>query len=392
MNIACVLTTHLPMKAELRRNPDLGGKPAIVVTSDGKEQLVLDRSKEAAGVVVGMPIQEAISRCKGATLIQADNVLYHTVFEGIIESLCNRSPLVEKGDLGCAFVGLDGLAAMYGGDARLTTSLMQAVPSDLNPRIGIAQGKFPAYVAALANEAGRARAVTGNEAEFLSGYPVEVLPLSWQDKRRLEMFGVHTLGELAALPIGPIQAQFGKGGVEAWTLSRGVDSRPFKPYRTVESVSEQVTLSTPANSINELIPALELLLARVFKSPVVASKYVRTADFVGIVLRGPPWVRHVAFKTPVGRAGATTVLRDVLERVTLPGPIEELGLTVSGITGESSNQSNMFVDVRRDENLAEMVKHLRARLGRPAPIYKIVEVKPCSRIPERRHALIPFDP
>jgi DNA polymerase-4/protein ImuB len=37
------------------------------------------------------------------------------------------------------------------------------------------------------------------------------------------------------------------------------------------------------------------------------------------------------------------------------------------------------------------VRELKLRLGH-SPLYRVVEVDPLSRIPERRHALLSFDP
>jgi DNA polymerase-4/protein ImuB len=42
-------------------------------------------------------------------------------------------------------------------------------------------------------------------------------------------------------------------------------------------------------------------------------------------------------------------------------------------------------------SLREAVKELKLRLGH-SPLYRVVEVDPWSRIPERRHALLAFDP
>ena len=41
--------------------------------------------------------------------------------------------------------------------------------------------------------------------------------------------------------------------------------------------------------------------------------------------------------------------------------------------------------------LREAVKELKLKLGY-SPLYRVVEVDPWSRIPERRHALLHFDP
>ena len=120
-SIACMLVTHLPVKAEVRRYPQLRGKPVIIIESYGSKDLVLDSSAEAHGVRSGMPLAEAISRCKEASLIQADAPYYNVTFDNLIKALELRSPVVEKDGLGCAYVGLEGLDLMYGGEARVIT-------------------------------------------------------------------------------------------------------------------------------------------------------------------------------------------------------------------------------------------------------------------------------
>jgi hypothetical protein len=42
-------------------------------------------------------------------------------------------------------------------------------------------------------------------------------------------------------------------------------------------------------------------------------------------------------------------------------------------------------------SLKDAVRELKLRLGH-SPLYRVVEVDPWSRIPERRHALLSFDP
>ncbi|MCA9298300.1 MAG: hypothetical protein KDA28_04495, partial [Phycisphaerales bacterium] len=42
-------------------------------------------------------------------------------------------------------------------------------------------------------------------------------------------------------------------------------------------------------------------------------------------------------------------------------------------------------------SLRDAVRELKLRLGH-APLFRVVEVDPWSRIPERRHALLSFDP
>ena len=70
------------------------------------------------------------------------------MFAQVLASLQGISDRVEGSELGTAYVRLDGLERLYGGEARLVNALLNAVPQDLAPRAGVAEAKFPAFVAA----------------------------------------------------------------------------------------------------------------------------------------------------------------------------------------------------------------------------------------------------
>jgi len=81
-----------------------------------------------------------------------------------------------------------------------------------------------------------------------------------------------------------------------------------------------------------------------------------------------------------------------LRALRLAAPVEELAIELTGITEERGRQSTLFAEkagLRRQ--LGETVQQLRARWGRPF-VSRVVEVEPWSRLPERRHALIDYEP
>jgi hypothetical protein len=311
----------------------------------------------------------------------------------MVHSLELRSPLVEKAELGCAYVGLDGLETMYGGEARLIGSLLQAMPQDFNPRVGVADGKFPAYLAAVNGGGGQATKVPDDVAGFLKDFSVDLLPLSWEDKTRLHQFGLHTLGQVAALSVGPVQAQFGPAGKKVWELAQGIDRSPLLPEPYQELVKEFLTFPSPTLTLNAILTATDTLLTRAFARPKVRGRYVRSILMEGQISRHSPWIRQLAFKDAVGnKERAFFVIKNALELVTFDGPLEDLALTLVGLTGESGIQSSLLSDVRKQDQLREAVRQLEARMGFKPPIYQVREMEPWSRIPERRQVLIRFDP
>jgi nucleotidyltransferase/DNA polymerase involved in DNA repair len=176
MKIACVLVTHLVAKAELIRHPNLRGKPVIIYEAYGSNCVVLDRTPEAKGVKAGMTLQKAVSQVKNAEQLEADTTFYQEVFDDVVNALGQVSDRVETAGLGCVYVRLDGLEAMYGGEEKLITALLSAIPTELTPRLGIASGKFPAYVAAVSSPGGQATTAPDDVAGFLRSFPIGVLP------------------------------------------------------------------------------------------------------------------------------------------------------------------------------------------------------------------------
>ena len=394
MKVACMLITHLPMKAELMRHPALHDRPVIVTEGPDSREMVLDSSPEAVGVVPGMPLQEALSRCKNALLLKADVPYYHSLFNKTVAALRQRSPLVEKGEVGCIHVGLDGLDRMYGGETRLITTLIQAVPHHLNPRVGVADGKFMAYVAALSSKGGQAtRVPDGGAADYLKNLAIDALPLTWDDRERLRRYGITSMGQLAAMDLGSVQAQFGPQGRRAWELANGLDSSPVVSDEAEDAVNEYLTFPVPTVTLDALLVAAELLFGRAFARAALRGRYVRMATLESRVVLGPPWIRGLAFREAVGgKETAVRLLRAMLGDTMLPGPLEDLGLTLTGLTGESGLQASLFSDVRRQEQLREMMHQMAVRLRTKPPIFKVRNIEPWSRIPERRQALVQFDP
>ena len=84
--------------------------------------------------------------------------------------------------------------------------------------------------------------------------------------------------------------------------------------------------------------------------------------------------------------------KTTFENIKIPGPLEDITLSLSGLRGESGIQSSLFTDIRKRTQLREMMQHLESQLGHKPPIYQVKDIEPCSRIPERRQALTTFEP
>ena len=131
MKVACLLITHLRIKVETRRYPNLKDDPAVIVDRSKGRSLVVDTTPAATGVLPGMTLEETLSIQPEAIVLEADEPHYRRVFAQALASLQGVSDRVEGAELGTAYIRMDGLEHLYGGEARLVNALLNAVTQDL---------------------------------------------------------------------------------------------------------------------------------------------------------------------------------------------------------------------------------------------------------------------
>ena len=148
--VACVLAPHFRVQVE-RRSPkaiELAGRPLIILRPSSGRSTVLDCSPEAAGVEPGMPLAEALAHCPNAVLVEHDGPRYAAAFDALLDALEGVSRVVESAPPDAAYVRVDGLELLYGGDEGILRALLASIPPGLSVQAGLANAKFPALLAA----------------------------------------------------------------------------------------------------------------------------------------------------------------------------------------------------------------------------------------------------
>ena len=402
MRVACVLITHLRAKAEMRRKGEerrerCEGPSTLIVERGGVgggAPVVVDYFPGAVGVKVGMTLEQAVSYLAETVVLNADEPYYRQVFGEVIRALQGVSDRVECGELGTAYVRIDGMEALYGGEEQVVRALLEAVPTDLTARIGVADAKFPAFVAARMREPGISNAPEDVRG-FLAPYSVELLPVETDVKSKLQQFGLYRMGEVAAMAEHLIAAQFGKEGSRLWALCHGVDDSPVVATAFEESIVEETSLPFNSTSIELLLVAVDTLLRRGYARPELGGRVVGAAALQGRARDWPPWELGVAFKEPVGRwEDAAALIRNRMELEPPQIPVEDVTLTLSDFRGGTGMQMGLFEDVRETagRRLLEMEKRLQVRMNGKHVLHRITQVAPWHPAPEMRALQIPIDP
>jgi DNA polymerase-4/protein ImuB len=211
---------------------------------------------------------------------------------------------------------------------------------------------------------------------------------------RLELLGLNTIGDLAALPFSAVQAQFGPPGARAWQLAHGHADEPIVARSVLPSVQAGLRFDDPLGSVEAVMAAIDQLLAQTFGQPSLQGRSVRQVRLRALLSDGTSWERLYTFKEALStREAARRALKSKLDLPNgmPPAPIEELAVELLGLGGEAARQPGLFVArARQLAEIAEAARQLRARYGR-VPLYHAIEIEPWSRIPERRWALVTCD-
>ncbi len=367
----------------------------MIVDRSGTKPLVVDATPEASGVVAGMTLEEALSRCPDTTVLEADEPAYRRVFQQALTALQGVSDRVEGAELGTAYVGLDGLEALHGGETALVRALREAIPRDLSPRIGVAEAKFPAFVAARTGRGAETVTVPDDAAAFLAPRSIGLLPLPRDVREGLIRFGLHTMGAVAAMRRDLLIDQFGNEGRRAWELCQGIDDRPLLPLESEEAVVERISLPFASTSLELVLAGIDTLLKRAFARPVARGRYASRMDLACLLHGAPPWEKTFHLRQGVGSwEGASRVVRRQLEDDHPEAPVEELLLELSGLGEGAGEQAGLFPDVRegRERRLAEVERQLQERLDGSPALYRMAPIAPWHPAPEMRVLQVPLDP
>ncbi len=398
MPIVCLRIPYFALRIALLDQPRLDGHPLLLGNPQSGRAVVLDASPEALGkgIRVGMNLREASALCPTAVILASDPVRELTIGQQIRERLEQFSPLVEPDEQehGCWYVDLNGLERHYGTWEDATRKLIECADPILRARAGMAPGKFTARVAAGVARAGSIRTIPASEVSgFLAEASIKWLPLPPDVIRQLERLGVPTLGAFTSLPARKVAARFGPAGRQAWEFARGHDDRPVTSPPRTQSVIEELVMPAPAVSREMLMFGLRQMVTRAFSKPELRNRHVRQVTLHAI-LEGDrrSWERTLTLKEPCGSDRVINALKLRLQSIEMAGPIEIVTLEFSGIVDEVARQSAFsMMGPRAAVPLTAAIHHLKHRYGL-SPIYRVVEVEPWSRIPERRHALITYDP
>lgn len=396
---ACVWIPLFPLRCEEARQDGLAGYPTALLAPETTRKLwQVSPPARHAGVKPGMTVSQAIGMCPTLRLVEPDPVHYDERFASLLAAMTEISPVVESGELGLVYLGCDGLEGIYGAPEKIVESITCGVGRAGEARIGWGLGKFTAWVAASRAKPGEAIIVAPGEAgKFLAAQSIAVLPLDADTHQRLRRLGIRTLGALAALPEEGVTAQFGAAGRRLWRLAAGKITEPVLGHTAPEPIVQTLTFFTPVGERELLVRALEQLIARALRHPRRIGWRVQAVRWRADIEGGGSWLAAVLLKDPTADAARIAApLKTRLEQSPPVGAAERMVLEFTAFAPGTAElqlfarDADAAARAGRQRALQSAAREIRARLKRT--LYHVIEVQPWSRLPERRYALIDYEP
>lgn len=405
---------HLPFRIEATREslPELvviGGQP-------WEKGSVLDCSPAARrlGVRRGQPLGSAHTLVPEARFLAADTVGYRQAMEAVLEALADFTPALEGeadpgGDrFGQLLLGIEGLYRLWGDELALAGRVVRAARRFLpgSPRVGIGNTRFGAQVAAVVGAAhGTQRedrdgeppveaipmGDASAEAAYLAGLSIRLLPADDETAERLRIFGLATIGQLAAISRSAVVARFGERGGVLHDLCRGLDGRPLRPRRPVEHLRAEAELDPPVEEIEPLRFVLRHLCGALCEQLAARGAGAGRATLVLELEGTAPLTLTQALPEPVA-------LPELIERLLLArlsatpptAPVSRLTLELDGTAPAAGQQLGLFApQLARAGRLDWQLAGLAIRFGADRLLRARI-LDPEATLPERRSEWIPL--
>jgi DNA polymerase-4 len=325
---------------EQRDNPALRGRPIAV---GGGVVMCASYEARARGVRGAMGGGEAKRLCPDLLFVEPRLSAYTAASRAVFEVFNDTTPFVEGISVDEAFLDVGGLRRIAGTPEEIAVTLRQAVRErvDLPISVGVARTKFLAKVAsAVSKPDGLLVVPPDQELAFLHPLPIErVWGVGAKTAAKLHARGVHTVGDIAAMPEPALVAILGPGGGHhIHALAHNRDARRVQTGRRRRSIGSQRALGRTSRTFESLDAVLVGLVDRVTRRLRDAGRVGRT---VVLRLRFESFERitrsHSVDQATNDTATILAIARGLLDasfdRIRREG-ITLLGLTISNLSDD----------------------------------------------------------
>ena len=369
---------------EMMLDPRLKGKAvAVCGATEERHGIVLAKSEAAkkAGVKTGMANWQARQLCRDLILVPPQYDQY-IKYSKLTRAIYNRyTDLVEPFGMDECWCDVTA-AGYYGSPMEIAEEIRKSVKEELGLTVSIGVS-FNKIFAKLGSDMKKPDAITQITSD---NFKEKVWPLSCSEMiycgpsttRKLDRYGIHTIGDVARTDPAFLKGFLGVNGVALWQYAAGLDqSRVMhKDYVSpVKSVGHGITCITDLNNEEEVFRVM-LELAQDVGHRLRVNEL--SAGGVQIWIRGNDlggcqFQCRLPVKTQLPSELAAAGFRMFHEKYTWETPVRAVCIRAIGLVPKAApDQYTIFDDPqlrRKREQIQDAVEDIRGRFGKRAITY-----------------------
>ena len=348
--------------------------PCVVGGDESKRHgVVLAKSLPAKkyGIRTGESLFEARRKCPEVRIIPPDFPCYVERSRAMMEILKNYSPDVVQYSIDEAFLDMTGMEELMGKPLDAAYRLKDQIRDELGftVNIGISSNYLLAKMASDFEKPDKVHTLFLHEIqEKMWPLPVrELFSVGRSAEKKLEGYGVHTIGELASMKRERLVQDMGLPGGVIWDYANGIESSPIAVRETKEkSYGSSVTTSEDVTSCEEacrrLMPLCETVAMRLrLDSMKVSTVTVQVTDYNfrkrshQRALSGPTDVTAEIYEAACG----------LMQELWNGTPVRLIGVSGGKASREEYEQLSLFGNPQREKQkkLDRAMDSLKLRFG-----------------------------
>ena len=268
--IVCFGIPRLAVALARLDDPTLRTRPVAVAFAHTSRAMIHEASPEAedAGVVPGLPVEQARQRCPSLKLVPPNPPRVAQAHHALMPFITPIAPIWESFRPGHFYLDLTGTTRLFGATCDTTMRLERDVSSRLGLQAvaGIGTNKLVAHMASsLLTPPQLCDVRAGSEQDFLSPLPVSTLP-GLRDpggtalQTRLADLNLQTIGDLSDVSMEALETVCGRWGHQLYQWARGIDCLPVVAPEASLSLTHSYLFEPDTIDHDRLIGGLSCLV------------------------------------------------------------------------------------------------------------------------------------
>lgn len=254
---AAVHVAEFSAQSILRLRPDLQSAPVAVLDGSPPQERVcaLNSHARKRGVVAGMSRLE-VEELGNIHILTRSTDTESAARVVLLEALSQFSPRIEEvlALNACSFVlDIAGSERLFGPSEQFAHRLRESTAaSGFRASISISSNF---HASRIKSEFSRGIFIIPNnrESEALASIPISSLKLDLSYYETFALWGINTLGELAALPLEEMSPRFGQQSQQWLALARGNADHTFQPIEEKLELKEHIEFETHIEQLDALL-------------------------------------------------------------------------------------------------------------------------------------------